>query len=66
MANKALRVGDRVKSRYRAPWLGIVTAIVLRKGIGALVSVVIDTDRHGNPMRKHKTVQLDETWLLVV
>lgn len=50
---RRLRVGDRVKSHYKAAWEGVVLEVTPRKGTSDLVRVQPDIDRHGNPITGH-------------
>jgi hypothetical protein len=64
--------GDVVKSRYRAPWKGIVQKVEKRKRdgkvIGDLVTVLLTHDRHGKPFasNKRQTKVYDEHWFELV
>jgi hypothetical protein len=61
------KIGDVVRSEYRARWTGRVLIVEPRNAIGRIegyiVTVLVTTDRHGNPMRKAVTKQLDAAWL---
>lgn len=47
-----LSPGDRVRSWFRAPWYGTVTAILPRKDAEPLATVTVTHDRYGKPLRK--------------
>lgn len=59
------RPGDVVRSRYRAPWVGIVVEVTPRPGAGDLLTVRVILDRRGNPAPKATRRRLkvyDEFW----
>lgn len=56
-----IAVGDRVQSRYRARWCGVV--LELRNG---MATVRMDTDEHGVPVRKPKTFEYHCGWFVVI
>jgi hypothetical protein len=64
--------GDVVKSRFKAPWKGIVQKVEKRKiqgkFIGDLVTVLLTHDRHGKPFapNKRQTKTYDEYWFELV
>jgi hypothetical protein len=62
MKNK-FKVGQRVKSHYRANWSGVVVEVAPRKDATPLITVNVTHDRHGNLMRKTLIKHLDQGWL---
>lgn len=60
--SKEIAVGDLVRSRYRAQWVGVVEAL---DGRGmAMVRQVLD--RRGVPIRKPRTVNYHCEWFTVL
>lgn len=54
-----------VKSRYRAPWVGVVLneEKVRRDGQrGRIITCLLIQDRHGRPLVKRTIMRLDEAW----
>lgn len=63
MKNK-LKVGDTVKSHFRAKWTGKVIDIELRSnGLSPIAVVKVFLDRNGRPLRKPIRKRLDSNWL---
>lgn len=58
-----LKVGDKVRSRYAAPWYGKILELEKRKDANALATVEVTLDRRGNPLRKKMIKTLDSGWL---
>ena len=52
------RVGDTVKSNFRARWIGVVIKVD-----GEITSIVPMIDRYGNPQRRRLVKQLHCDWL---
>ncbi len=66
MKNK-FKIGQRVQSHYRARWKGEIIDIKPRKNKQtSLITVLVDTDRKSNPIRKKFKSTLDESWLTLV
>ena len=65
------KVGDRVKSHFRARWEGeIIDIEILRKTTSnkrdkkrSIATVLVDTDQYGKPLRKKETHKLHTDWL---
>lgn len=51
-----------VRSSFRSRWRGLVLDREKRKGAGALLTIVILVDQHGNRMRRRILTRLDEHW----
>lgn len=70
--NPNIPVGTIVRSRYAAPWTGVVIEDLSRprydgKGIHHVVACSITHDRNGNPMRKPmRSMSLDTSWLEIL
>lgn len=62
-AAKALSKVEFVRSRYRAPWYGIVLSREKRKNQSDLCRIRVLRDRRGNWVRKPWVTSLDENWL---
>lgn len=65
------KVGDRVKSHFRARWEGKIIEIeILRKTTSnkrdkkrSIATVLVDTDKNGKPLRKKEIHRLHTNWL---
>jgi hypothetical protein len=62
MKNK-LKVGDFVKSNFRARWAGVVVDVEIRTGIEPLVTVCVFLSRYGRRLRKTQKHTLSGGWL---
>lgn len=60
------KVGDKVRSRYAAPWYGTILELEKRKDANALATVRVFLDRNGRPLRKPITKILDSGWLELI
>ena len=61
------KIGDRVKSNFRARWKGEVINIEPRSDkLKPLITVLVDTDRNGRPLRKKIKKTLDQGWLTLI
>ena len=58
-----LKIGDTVKSHFRARWTGIIIDIEKRKNISDLATIKVILDRNGNKLRKPIIKTLDVGWL---
>lgn len=60
-------IGDRVKSHFRAGWKGEIINIEPRSDkLKPLITVLVDTDRNGKPLRKKIKRTLDQGWLTLI
>lgn len=60
----AALVGKRVRSGFRAPWIG--TAVRQDEQMPHCLWVRVDTDRCGRPLRKPVMRRLSAGWLALV
>lgn len=63
-AEKALCNMEFVRSRYRAPWYGIVLNRQKRKGVSDLCTIRVLKDRRGNWVRKPWVTTLSDFWVV--
>lgn len=58
---RKFKIGTRVKSRYRAPWIG--TVVNISETQPHCVYVLVDTDRCGRQLRKPILKHISIGWL---
>lgn len=66
MKSGKFKVGDKVRSRYAAPWYGTILELEKRKDTTPLATVRAFLDRNGRPLRKPITKVLDSAWLELI
>ncbi len=59
MKYRGLKQGDRVRSSFRAPWVGVVYGVVSRKDTTPLIYVLVTHDKNGRKLLKPFKRKLD-------
>jgi hypothetical protein len=61
-----IKIGDMVKSHYRAGWVGVVMDLEKRGKFSDLATIKVLSDRNGNELRKPMIKTLDVGWLTAI